>query len=92
MPFTEKLAEHFMLDHPNFVIDVQGGGSTAGIQAVTNNTVNIGMSSRELKDEEKSLNTITICHDGIAIVLHPENPVNGLTLQQVRDIYSRHYH
>jgi signal transduction histidine kinase len=55
MPFTEKLAEHFMLDHPNFVIDVQGGGSTAGIQAVTNNTVNIGMSSRELNDKEKML-------------------------------------
>jgi phosphate transport system substrate-binding protein len=88
MPFTEKLAEHFMLDHPNFVIDVQGGGSTAGIQAVTNNTVHIGMSSRELKDKEKSLNTITICHDGISIILHPQNKVNGLTLQQVRDIYN----
>jgi phosphate transport system substrate-binding protein len=87
MPFTEKLAEHFMLDHPNFVIDVQGGGSTAGIQAVTNNTVNIGMSSRELNDKEKHLNTITICHDGISIILHPQNKVNSLTLQQVRDIY-----
>jgi phosphate transport system substrate-binding protein len=88
MPFTEKLAEHFMLDHPNFVIDVQGGGSTAGIQAVTNNTVNIGMSSRELNNKEKSLNTITICHDGISIILHPQNKINGLTLQQVRDIYN----
>ena len=53
MPFTEKLAEHFMVDHPDFVVDVQGGGSTAGIQACLNNTVNIGMSSRQLKDEEK---------------------------------------
>ncbi len=87
MPFTEKLAEHFTIDHPNFVIDVQGGGSTAGIQAVTNNTVNIGMSSRELKDKEKVLNTITICHDGISIILHPKNTINDLTLQQVRDIY-----
>ena len=52
MPFTEKLAEHFMVDHPDFVVDVQGGGSTAGIQACLNNTVNIGMSSRQLKDEE----------------------------------------
>lgn len=90
MPFTEKLAEHFTIDHPNFVIDVQGGGSTAGIQAVTNNTVNIGMSSRELKDKEKVLNTITICHDGISIILHPKNTINDLTLQQVRDIYSGH--
>ncbi len=64
MPFTEKLAEHFMVDHKNFIIDVQGGGSTAGIQAVINNTVDLGMSSRALKEGEKTLNTITICHDG----------------------------
>ncbi len=88
MPFTEKLAEHFMLDHPNFVIDVQGGGSTAGIQAVVNNTVHIGMSSRELSDKEKTLNTITICHDGIAIITHSQNPVRSLTLQQIRDIFN----
>lgn len=88
MPFTEKLAEHFMLDHPKFVIDVQGGGSTAGIQAVMNHTVNIGMSSRELNEKEKILNTITICHDGISIVLHPKNPIKDLTLQQIRDIYN----
>lgn len=87
MPFTEKLAEHFAVDHPTFVIDVQGGGSTAGIQAVKNNTVDIGMSSRELKDDERVLNTITICHDGISIILHPRNPLNGLSLQQIRDIY-----
>ena len=88
MPFTEKLAEHFMLDHPQFVIDVQGGGSTAGIQAVVNHTVNIGMSSRELKDKEKVLNTITICHDGIAIIVNPQNPLKALTLQQISDIFN----
>jgi phosphate transport system substrate-binding protein len=87
MPFTEKLAEHFSLDHPDFVINIQGGGSTAGIQAVINRTVSIGMSSRELKEGERRLNTITICHDGISIILHPTNPVGNLTLQQVRDIY-----
>ena len=87
MPFTEKLVEHFTVDHPNFVIDVQGGGSTAGIQAVINNTVNIGMSSRELNEKEKTLNTITICHDGISIILNPQNSIKDLTLQQVRDIY-----
>ena len=88
MPFTEKLAEHFMLDHPEFVIDVQGGGSTAGIQAVVNNTVNIGMSSRDLSDKEKTLNTITICHDGIAMIVHPQNSVRSLTLQQIKDIFN----
>jgi len=77
-----------MLDHRNFVIDVQGGGSTAGIQAIMNNTVSIGMSSRDLDDKEKMLNTITICHDGIAIIVNPQNPVRSLTLQQIRDIFS----
>lgn len=89
MPFTEKLAEHFMVDHPQIVIDVQGGGSTAGIQACINNTVDIGMTSRELKDEEKSLKDITICYDGISIVVHPQNPIRELSLKQVRDIFSR---
>lgn len=88
MPFTEKLAEHFMVDCPDIVVDVQGGGSTAGIQACLNNTVNIGMSSRQLKDEEKRLNQIIICYDGISLVLNPRNPISTLSLKDVRDIFS----
>lgn len=88
MPFTEKLAEHFMIDNKDAGIDVQGGGSTAGIQAVLNRTVDIGMSSRELKDDEKVLNRIVICYDGIAVVVHRDNPVTQLTLDQVRGIFS----
>ncbi|HOV90760.1 MAG TPA: phosphate ABC transporter substrate-binding protein [Syntrophorhabdaceae bacterium] len=87
MPFTEKLAEYFMIQNPKFIIDVQGGGSTAGIQACLNNTVDLGMSSRKLKPEER-LNEIIICYDGISIVVHPENPIDGLTLDQVRGIFS----
>jgi phosphate transport system substrate-binding protein len=88
MPFTEKLAEHFMVEQPTFIVNVQSGGSTAGIQACMNKTVEIGMSSRELMPDEKALREITICLDGIAIVVHPENPVTRLTLSQVRDIFS----
>lgn len=88
MPFTEKLAEHFMIDHPLIAVDVQGGGSTAGIQACLNKTVDIGMSSRELKQEEKVLKEITICRDGISIVVHPMNRINALTLDQVKSIFS----
>ena len=88
MPFTEKLAEHFMVEQPTYIINVQSGGSTAGIQAAMNKTVEIGMSSRELKPEEKTLKEITICLDGIAIVVNPENPVTSLKLSQVRDIFS----
>jgi phosphate transport system substrate-binding protein len=88
MPFTEKLAEHFMVDHPRFVVDVQGGGSTAGVQACMNKTVNIGMSSRQLKEEEMTLKEIVICYDGISVVVHPSNPIAGLTLKQVAEIYA----
>jgi len=87
MPFTEKLAEHFMIDNPRIAVDVQGGGSTAGIQACLNKTADIGMSSRELKHEEKVLKEITICRDGISIVVHPRNLINALTLDQVKGIF-----
>ncbi len=88
MPFTEKLAEHFRMERPRIVVDVQGGGSSAGIQAVLNRTVDIGMSSRELKDDEKALNEIVVCHDGIAVVIHPHSPLKNLTIEQIRAIYS----
>lgn len=88
MPFTEKLVEHFMVDHPDYAIDVQGGGSTAGIQACINNTVHIGMSSRELKGDERLLNVIPICYDGISIIVHPKNPINELTIEEIRDIFN----
>jgi phosphate transport system substrate-binding protein len=88
MPFTEKLAEHFMVDYPDYAIDVQGGGSTAGIQACINNTVHIGMSSRELKGDERVLTVIPICYDGISIIVHPKNPINELTIEEIRDIFN----
>jgi len=87
MPFSEKLAEHFRIEVPRITVDVQGGGSSAGIQACINRTVDIGMSSRELKGDEKILREIIICHDGIAIVVHPQNPIKDITLEQIRAIY-----
>jgi phosphate transport system substrate-binding protein len=88
MPFIEKLSEHFMVDRPMFRINVQGGGSTAGIMACLNKTIEIGMSSRQLKQGEKVLNSITICYDGISVIVHPENPIRELTLKQIRGIFS----
>jgi phosphate transport system substrate-binding protein len=87
MPFSEKLAEHFKIERPRITVDVQGGGSSAGIQACINRTVEIGMSSRELKGDEKILRQIVICHDGIAVVVHPRNPIRDITLEQVRAVY-----
>ncbi len=77
-----------MVEKPETPVDVQGGGSSAGIQATINGTVTIGMSSRGLKGNEKGLNAIVICYDAIAIVVNPKNPIVDLTTEQVRDIYS----
>lgn len=88
MPFSEKLAEHYKIERPFITVDVQGGGSSAGIQASINRTVDIGMSSRELKGDEKVLKETVICHDGIAIVVHPRNTIRDIGIDKIRDIYA----
>ena len=87
-PYAEILAEEYMLLHPDTVIDIQGGGSSAGIMAAQTGTSNLGMSSRVLKDEEKNLWFVEIARDGLAVIINPDNPIQSLTLQQVSDIYS----
>ena len=87
-PFIEKLADQYIAKHPKSRIGVQGGGSTAGIQATLNGTCNIGTSSRNLKESEKGLKTFVISFDGIAIVVHRTNPVGNLTLEQIRRIFT----
>jgi len=87
-PYAEILAEEYMVLHPDTVIDIQGGGSSAGIMAAQTGTSNLGMSSRVLKDEEKNLWFVEIARDGLAVIINPDNPIQSLTLQQVSDIYS----
>lgn len=91
-PFAEVLAEEYMILNPGITIDVQGGGSAAGIMATQSGTTNIGMSSRTLAGDETSLWSVEIARDGLAIVINPKNPVNNLTMEQVRDIYSGKIH
>jgi phosphate transport system substrate-binding protein len=87
-PFIEKLADIYIARHPGVSINVQGGGSTAGIQATINNTCTIGASSRNLKANEKVLNEYPMCYDGISVIVHRTNPVGNLTLAQIRDIFT----
>ncbi|MCJ7743412.1 MAG: phosphate ABC transporter substrate-binding protein [Dehalococcoidales bacterium] len=87
-PFAEVLAEEYMTLHPEVTIAIQGGGSAAGIMATQSGTSDIGMSSRELKGEEKSLWYVEIARDGLAVIVHPSNPIGNLSLNQVRDIYA----
>ncbi|OQY28551.1 MAG: phosphate-binding protein [Anaerolineaceae bacterium 4572_5.1] len=77
-------------------ISVTGGGSGTGIAALINGTVNIANASRSMKAEEIEAaedNGITpvehvVARDAIAVIVHPSNPVDGLTLQQISDIYT----
>jgi phosphate transport system substrate-binding protein len=86
-PFAEVLAQDYMASYPGVSIDVQGGGSAAGIMATQSGTTDIGMSSRNLQGSETSLWSIEIARDGIAIIINPKNPITDLTLQQIADIY-----
>lgn len=87
-PFAELLAEEYMLLNPHARIHVQDGGSTAGILAVRNNAAHIGMSSRPLSPTERDLIPITIAKDAIAIIVNPKNPINDLSIQQIKLIFS----
>ena len=95
LPIAQKAAEAYMDKHPNVDIRVSGGGSSVGIQSVGEGIADIGTASRDLKDEEKSrypnLKPIVIAKDGIAIIVHPDNPVTSLTLEQIRGIYNGTY-
>lgn len=90
-------AERYMELHPEVRISVTGGGSGTGIAALINGTVDIANASRQMKPEEikaAEANGITpvefvVARDAIAVVVHPSNPVDELTLQQISDIYTR---
>jgi phosphate transport system substrate-binding protein len=86
-PFAEKLAEVYMHEHPDVRIDVQGGGSSAGVFAAEQGAADLGASSRELIGKEKNLQEIPIAYDGIAIIVHKQNPLGNLSLSQIRQIF-----
>ncbi|MCL2494567.1 MAG: phosphate ABC transporter substrate-binding protein [Oscillospiraceae bacterium] len=89
LPYAEILAEAYAHLHAADEIDVQGGGSSAGITAAESGAADIGMSSRSLKESEKHLWSIEIAKDGLAVIVHPGNPVADLTLEQVRAVFAR---
>lgn len=87
-PYAEVLAEEYMALNPGSEIDIQGGGSSAGITAAQSRSADIGMSSRTLKDDEKNLWYVEIARDGLVLIVNPKNPIQNLTKDQVRDIYT----
>lgn len=88
--FTTALAEGYMELHGDVTVNAEFVGSGAGIEAVLNGTADIGNSSRNLKEEEKTAGAVEniVAIEGIAVCVDPANTVSGLTKQQLVDIYT----
>jgi phosphate transport system substrate-binding protein len=87
-PLAQELAQRYEEMHPGVKIDVQAGGSSRGINDTRQGLVQIGMVSRGPKPEESDLKWHTIARDGIAIIVHQDNPVNTLSSEQIIAIYT----
>jgi phosphate transport system substrate-binding protein len=90
------LAEEYKAQHPGVSFEIAAEGSTTGITAITSGTADIGMSSRRAKATEVSaaaakgvtLKPLIVCFDGMAVIVHKDNPVKELTKRQVEQIFT----
>ena len=83
------LSEAYMEEHGDIKVTYNPTGSSSGIQAVSEGRCDIGLASRDLKEEEKAdLQGTVVAIDGIGIIVHPDNPVSDLTIEQIGKIYS----
>lgn len=93
---AQAWAEKYMEEHPDEFIAVTGGGSGTGLSSLISGTCDIAMSSRNIKDKEAALAKqrgvtpyeIKAALDGLAVVVHPKNPLDKLTIAQLADIFS----
>ena len=84
------LSESYMAANKDVTVNYNPTGSGSGITAVKEGTCDIGLSSRALKDEEKAdgLKETVLAYDGIAIIVHPDNPVSDLRIEQIAKLYT----
>ena len=89
-PVMEKLKEAYEAVNKNVTVEVQQSDSTTGVTSAAEGICDIGMASRELKDEETEMNltATVIAKDGIAVVVNNENEVEDLTSDQVKAIFT----
>jgi phosphate transport system substrate-binding protein len=91
IPVMNDAAKNIMTFNSKIRIPVEGGGSGIGVQKVGEGLVDIGNTGRALSEEEVTkygLNSFAFALDGVATVVHPENPVTALSPQQIRDIFA----
>ena len=83
------LTEGFAEVEPGVTVSYDPTGSGAGITGATDKTLDIGLSSRALKDDEKAdVDGTTIALDGIAIIVNPANPVESMTVEEIEQIFT----
>lgn len=87
-PLMVEIGKRFHTLHPRIQIEVQMGGSGRGISDARQGKADIGMVSRTLGETEKDLAGIPIARDGVAVIVHKDNPVNALSDRQLLDIYT----
>lgn len=87
-PVMEKLKEAYLAVNTNADIEIQTSDSTTGITSTQEGICDIGMASRDLKDTETGVTATTIAQDGIAVIVNNENPVENLTSDQVKSIFT----
>jgi phosphate transport system substrate-binding protein len=89
-------AEAFMSKHPGVTVAVTGGGSGTGFASLISGTCDLAASSRQIKPKERSLaeskgaspSEETVALDGLAVVVHPDNPIRQLTIRQLADLFA----
>lgn len=88
LPLAQAASEQFMAKNPEVRVEIQGTGSSEGIKGVSDGSLDIGDSSRELKDEEKNLGLVDhqVATDVLAFVVNPDNKIAGLSKPQIIDI------
>lgn len=88
-PVMEALKEAYLAINTNAEIEIQTSDSTTGVNSAKEGICDIGMASRELKDEEKSagLTATVIAIDGIAVIVNDNNPIETMTKDQVKSVY-----
>ena len=88
-PVMRELAEAFEAANTGFTVEIQELGTSAGINATIEGISDIAMSSRTMSasEQEQGISPIAFAIDGVAVVVHPSNPVNDLTLEQITAIF-----
>lgn len=82
-----ELAAAYSAQQPHVTFDIQGGGSQLGQALVESGQVDLGLVSWPVQNLPKTLRSIPIAHDAVAVILHPDNKVESLSLLEVRDIF-----